>query len=135
MTRSRSALAAAVAGLALLAGCSGGDASQSEVQDKVADLLTEDGYDGQELTATQVAASSACVAQTLFDPAEFTKDERNEVSSSVDSDPPPSDLVDRFVALVDDCVTTAVEGEPQGPSVDEDSESTDDDDSTTTTEG
>ncbi len=109
MTRSRSALVAALAGLALLAGCTGGDASQSDVQDKVADRLTEAGYDGQDLTATEVAAASACVAQTLFDPGQFTKDERNEVSSSADSEPPPGELRDRFVVVVEGCIDDATD--------------------------
>ena len=142
MTRSRSGLAVAVATLALLAGCSSGAASQSDVQDKVEDLLTDNGgfpdQDGNltELNATEVGAVSACVSQGLFDPQQFSKDERNEVSSAVDSELPPTELVERFEALVDDCVTDATEGEAQGPSVDDDDEdqTSNDDDTTTTTD-
>ena len=137
MTRSRSALAAVVAAVALLAGCGGGDASQSEVQDEVADLLAEDGYLGQDLSASQVAGAAACVSAGLFDPERFTKDERNEVSSAVDGEAPSGELVDRFTDLVGGCVDDEVAGEPQGPSLEDEDEgeqqTNDDEDSTTTT--
>lgn len=135
MNRSRVALAAAVVAVAALAGCSGGDASQSDVQDDVAEILTEDGYgEHTDLSATQVGAASACVAQSLFDPDQFTKDERNEVASSVDSELPPPELVTTFVRVIDLCVEEAVtDAEDDEGSGDEEQTSDADDESTTTT--
>lgn len=144
MNRSRVALAAAVLAVAALAGCSGGDASQSDVQDDVADFLNEGGYgEHTDLSAAEVGAASTCIAQTLFDPDEFSKEERNEVASSVDSEPPPAGLVDKFVLLVEDCVTAAVDeeeqtsdgDEEQGPTAgdDDNADNADEDGESTTT--
>ena len=132
MNRSRTALAVTVVALALLAGCGSRDASQSSVQDKVEELLVENGYGEQDLSAPAASAAATCVAQTMFESGEFEKDERNDIASSSDGDPIREDLVVRLEALIEGCVDDASDEGPTSSSSENDDE---DEDSTTTTEG
>jgi hypothetical protein len=139
MNRSRTTLAVALVALASLGGCSRGVASQSDVQGKVEDLLTnkddrpEDQlYPGAPLDATDAAGAAACVAQALFDPNQFPKDERNRITSSPDGDLPNQEIVQRFEATVEQCVSDATAVAPEGPGVSTDDDNGNDDESTTT---
>ena len=127
MTRPRTALLAAVAGLGLLAGCGGQrDATQGSVRDQVEELLLENGYEGTEFSAAQASSVAACVAETMFESSDFTKSERNEASHPLDGERPSDELVQKVQDLVDGCVTEGTTAGPAAPSAD---------DSTTTTEG
>jgi hypothetical protein len=135
---SRTALALAMVAVASLGGCAKRIASQSDVQDKVEDLLTNkddlpeaDLYPGAPLDAADAAGAAACVAQGLFDPNQFPKSDRNKITSSLDADKPPADIIQRFEDLVDQCVSDATAVAPEGPGVNNDG---DDSDSSTTTE-
>ena len=107
----------------LLGACVGGsgDASQDDVRDDVEDHLVEDGYIASpgaapvELTATQAAAAASCVSTGLVTPDDFTPDERNDVANSGDGTPPDPELTARFQALVDGCVSDALEVGPSAP--------------------
>jgi hypothetical protein len=136
MNRSRTSLAIAVVAVAFLGACGGGDASQSDVQDKVEDLLTneddrEQVYPGVPLETAEAAGAAACVAQGLFDPNNFSKDERNDVTSAIDSDVPGQQVIVRFEELVEECVDEATAVPTQGPNLDDD-EDQDQQDTTTT---
>jgi hypothetical protein len=103
MTRSRTLLMAGAAML-VLAGCGSGEASQSEVEEDVTQILLEDGFEGQSFDQSEAEEAAECVAENLFDPDAFTPEERNEVVSAADAEPPPEDLENRVVDLVDGCV-------------------------------
>lgn len=132
MNRSRTALAVTVLALAFLGACGQRDASQSSVQNKVEDFLTNEDdrpddqlYPGAPLDAADAAGAAACVAQGLFDPNSFEKDDRNDVTQSADADLPSAAVTEAFEALVEDCVDEATAAPAQGPSVDEDEGETD----------
>ena len=114
MTRSRTALLVTAAA-ALLAGCAGGDATQDSVQSDVEEILTEDGYtdpggERLELSAEEADAAASCVARTMFESDEFTKDERNDIARASDGDRPNDELSSRVVDLVHGCVQDALAG-------------------------
>ena len=138
MTRTRSALAAAVLSGALLGGCvGGGDASQDGVHDKIEDRLIDPGYRPNTETAfvrlsPEVAdAVAGCVSRTMFESTDWTKDERNDVNRSSDGEPADPELVIKLTVLLESCIEeeTPAVGPVAGDSGDED-----DEESTTTTE-
>ena len=106
----------------LLAGCGGGDVSQEDVANEVADILVEDGYEGRSFTEEEANEVGDCIAQTMFESDEFTPEERNEIVRASDSTPPDEDLVNRVVALVDDCTGGPTSG-PDAPAEGSDDES------------
>jgi hypothetical protein len=112
----------------LLGACAGGsEASQEDVQNDVKDELLEVGYiagpgaEPVDVTEDQAIAISECVGTGLFDPDQFTKDERNDVTNPGDGTPPDPELVERFDALYHGCVADATEAGPTAPA-DEDEE-------------
>jgi hypothetical protein len=87
--------------LALLAACSGGDATQSSVSDDVQEaLLARDDLD---LAVAEAAEAADCVARGMFESSEFTKEERNDATRAVDGDDPDPDLEAKVRALLEDC--------------------------------
>jgi hypothetical protein len=107
MTRTRYRLAASAAAAAalVLGACGGaGDATQSDVADQVSTQLIEDGYDGRTFDQDQADEAGDCVASTMFESDDFTKDERNEVARATNGDPPDQELVDKVQDLVDGCL-------------------------------
>jgi hypothetical protein len=115
MTRSRTLLVAGAA-LLVLAGCGGsGEASQGDVEDEVTQILLRDGYQGQTFDQAEAEDAAECVAQEMFESDDFTPEERNEIVSASDAEPPPDDLVDRVVALVDGCIGEPTTSGPEAP--------------------
>ena len=108
MPRPRRAIAAALLAAVSLGACTGGgDASQGSVRDDVRSALLAAGE--SQAVAGDVAD---CVARGLFE-GDFTKEERNEVARSVDSDVPSAALQGRVEDLFDDCRAEAASGESQ----------------------
>jgi hypothetical protein len=102
--RTRLAVAAAVAAVVLGACGGGGDATQSDVQDTVEDILLEDGFDGRTFDEEDAQAGAECVATTMFESDDFTKDERNEVARATNGDPPSDELVAKTEDLIGGCL-------------------------------
>lgn len=133
MNRPRSALALAVLAAVALAGCGNREASQRDVQDKVEELLTNEDdrpadqlYPGAPFSATDAAGAAACVAQGLFDPARFSKDQRNDITQALDGDLPSSQVIADFEALVEGCVDEVTAPSAEGPSADDEGDDGDD---------
>jgi hypothetical protein len=109
MTRTRCAALAVVAALAIVGCGGGGDATQSDVQNKVEDTLNEDGYttpDGVTYTfdEEEATAGADCVSQTMFESDDFTPEERNDVARATNGDEPDPELVAKVEVLVGDCL-------------------------------
>jgi hypothetical protein len=119
MFRTRSVLAA-VAAAAVLAGCGsgGGDASQSSVEDRVRDILLEDGFAGDDVSAEQADEIASCIATTMFESDNFTREERNEIASSNDAERPSDELVAKVEDLVDGCTSGPAPAGPDAPAGD-----------------
>lgn len=117
MNRPRIALGA-IAAAGLLAGCgTGGDATQSDVQNEVQELLVEEGFAGGEpLPAAEAEAVGECVARGMFESGDFTPEERNDIVNPGSGEPPPEQLVAKTTALVEGCVENpSGEGQTAGP--------------------
>lgn len=134
MIRSRSAFAALAAGALLLGACGGsGSASQSDVEEDVREQLLEEGFvpgfgeDPIEVTEGEAGDVADCVADAMFDPQRFTKDERDAATGTADGDEPDPDLVLKVEALMNECYDE-VTGGSSGSDESGDGE-------TTTTEG
>jgi len=112
----------------LLGACAGGGggANQEDVQSDVETQLAENGYiaspeaEPVEMSEGQAADAGDCVSAGLFDPDDFTEDERDAVVDPGDGTPPNPDLATRFQALVDSCVETVLEVGPSAPTDDDD---------------
>jgi len=87
--------------LALLAGCGGGDATQSSVRDDVKEALLERA--DLDLADAEAAEAADCVARGMFESSDFTKEERNDVTRAVDGDEPDPDLETKVRNLIEDC--------------------------------
>ena len=113
----------------LLGACSGSNKapSQADVQKDVENTLIDNGYiagpdaEPVEVSPAQAEAIGECVGAGLFDPDQFTKDERQDVTHPGDGTPPPDELVERFDTLFDGCVADELEVGPTAPTDDEDS--------------
>jgi len=111
----------------LLGACAGGGggANQEDVQDDVETQLAENGYiagpgaEPVEMSEGQAADAGDCVSAGLFDPDDFTEDERDDVVDPGDGTPPNPDLAARFQGLVDSCVETVLEVGPSAPTDDD----------------
>lgn len=109
-------LAAAAAAAVLLAACGGsGAASQDDVQQRVERTLADEGYAGAELTDSQAEAAAQCVAGGLFASDDFSKDDREAVTSAGDGSEPDPELAQRFQTLVDGCVDEVLAVGPAAP--------------------
>lgn len=87
-----------------LAACGSAEATRGSVRDAVRDALADrsDPITGE--AATDIAE---CVADGLFDPDRFSKDERNEATSAADGEDPDPELAAKVEALVDECERAA----------------------------
>jgi hypothetical protein len=114
----------------LLGACAGGGggANQEDVQTDVETQLAENGYiastgaepaEPVEMSEGQAADAGDCVSAGLFDPDDFTEDERDAVVDPGDGTPPDPELAARFQDLVDSCVETVLEVGPSAPTDDD----------------
>ena len=141
MIRPRSALAVLALAAIGVAGCGGSkDASQGDVQNEVAERLSEDGYVASagaepiDVDVEDAEAIGSCVSRTMFESTdEFTKDERNAAARASDGDEPDPDLVLKVEELVNDCYEQVVNGD--GDEGEGDGDEGSDSEETTTTEG
>ena len=141
MIRTRTVVTALAAGSLLLGACSGNQkASQGDVKNEVVDQLTEVGFvAAPDAEPIEVSASDAddigdCVSEGLFDPDQFTVDERDAATSTNDPDEPDPDLVVKVEDLTNGCFDE-VTGGTADESATSDEPSGADDEETTTTEG
>jgi hypothetical protein len=98
MTRTTRSALLAVPLLALLGGCSTGEATQGSVRDGVRERLVAD-RDIDEGPAGEIAD---CVARGLFESGGFSKEERDDATRAQDGDPHP-DLLAKVEALFAEC--------------------------------
>ena len=143
MIRTRTVVAALAAGSLLLGACTGDqEASQSEVKDDVVNQLVEVGFVASpDAEPVEVSASEAddigdCVSEGLFDPDQFTPEERDAATSTNGPDEPDPDLVLKVEDLTNGCFDEVAGGggaDDESPTSDESSADTDEE--TTTTEG
>jgi hypothetical protein len=101
MTRTLRTVALAVPFAVLLAGCGSQEATQGSVRDDVKEALLE--RSDLDLTEEQAGEAADCVSRGMFESDGFSKDERNDATSSPDGDEPNPALVAKLVALFEEC--------------------------------
>jgi hypothetical protein len=101
MPRHRRAALAALVAFPLLAGCGARDATRGSVKDDVIEQLRERA--DNPITGDEADTVAQCVADAMFDPEQFSKDERDAATRSVDADEPDPDLVDKLQGVFDRC--------------------------------